>query len=720
MSAKRITDDDLIGITDKLISDAAGHVGGDISERRSRNMSFYLAQATGELAPPSIDGRSAVVSTDVSDTVEWMLPSVVKTFTAGDDVVEFAPRRQQDEAAARQATDYCNYILHKQNPGFQLVYTWIKDALLQVTGVMKVWWDDSTEDVREQYRGLTDAQAQMLLQDADVEPIEHATVPDPNAEAVAQSMAAMGLPFDSAAAPMLHDITVKRRKPAGRVCIENVPPEEFLISPRAKTIGTAPFVGHRVEKTISDLRAAGYENVDDIGSDDDSERGAYADIDGYHDKPEHADESQRRVWITECYLQLDYNGDGISEWRQVVRCGGVVLRNEECDGPPFVALTPIPVPHRFFGLCPADQAIEPQRLKTSLLRAALDGLYLSINGRTFAVDGQVNLDDLLTSRPGGVVRVKAPGMVGPLMEGKADLGAASAMLEYAEVMKENRTGFTRYSQGTSADALNQTATGVNLITNRADSRIELIARVFAETGFQDLFRRILQLVSQYQDKAEVARVNGKWVDFDPRTWATQFDFTVNVGLGTGNKDQMIQHLTVLGQAQKEAAGLGLAGPEQVFNLMKKFSEALGFKQPELFFTDPSGKPPQPPRPDPKMIEVQGKQNEAIARMQLEREKVHGQLALDRERLEAEINLKRLQLSMTMQADQEAAMYQRINAQTEALVNGPQRPAIPGYAVAQGDFQGTAGPGGAGQPAVPGGGFIPPGQPPSSMGIQPSA
>jgi hypothetical protein len=702
-----ITDDALIAITDQHIRAAMGYMGGKLSEARRRNVSFYLAKAEGELAPPQIEGRSQVVSTDVADTVEWMLPSLLKIFTAGDQVVEFVPRRQEDEEAAKQATDFANYVFYRQNPGFQLIYTWFKDALIEKVGVLKVVWDADTEDARESYRDLTTEQMSILAQDKAVEIIEHTErIDEQAAAAMAQALAqqqmqpqAPGMPpMTPPEPPMLHDVTVTRTQPKNRVRIDAVPPEEFLISREAKTVHDAQFVGHRVERSISDLRAAGYKNVDDIGSDGDAagalnaeriERRSFDDEQAYSfgAGDTSADDSQRRVWVTECYIRCDRNGDGIAELLKVVRAGGVILEECECDAVPFVTITPIPLPHRFFGLCPADQAVEPQKLKTSLLRASLDGLYTSINGRTYAVDNQVNLDDLMTSRPGGVVRVRAPGMVGPLMEGKPDLGAAQAMLEYAEVMKENRTGFTRYSQGTSADSLNDTATGMNIITNRADSRVELIARVFAETGFQDLFRAILRLVSQHQDQATVAQVHGKWVNFDPREWRNQFDFSVNVGLGTGNKDQQVQHLMALLQTQMQMLPLGLVQPTNLYKLAAKLSEALGFKQAEQFFTDPANAPPKPPAPPPpevlkaqadqqraqaemqmKQAQMQADQQEAIARLQMERQKMEAEMHLARERLEAEIALKREQAVAQMGFDQEQAAYQRLHAQSEQQVS----------------------------------------------------
>ena len=725
----RMTDAELIAVTDEHIRQSIAYMGGKLSEQRRRNEYFYLAQPIGELAAPAIDGRSSVVSTDVADTVEWMLPSLVKTFCGSDQVCEFQPRRQEDEEAAKQATDYVNYVLFKANPGFQLIYTWIKDALIQKNGVMKVWWDASREDVRETYRGIGDAELQILLNDPGVEPVSITPTVAQDAQEVAENLAAVGM--QAAPPATVYDVVVKRQTGCGRVRIENVPPEEFLIARNAKSVATAPFVAHRVEKTVSDLRAMGYQNVDEIGTDATDNAGAMSaeriqrrSFDDempymFGEAQAEADESQRVVWVTECYLRLDYNGDGIAEWRKIVRCGSVLLDHEECDGPPFVSITPVPLPHRFFGLCPADQAIEPQKLKTSILRAGLDGLYTSINGRTYAVDGQVNLDDLLTSRPGGVVRIKNQGAVGALSEGRPDLGAAQAMLEYAEVMKENRTGFTRYSQGTSADALNQTATGVNLITNRADSRIELIARVFAETGFRDLFTRILQLVSQYQDQASMARVNGQWVNFDPRAWRTQFDFSVAVGLGTGNKDQQVQHLMMLGQVMQQAGQIGLCGPREWYNAARKLTEALGFKEPDQFFKDPAQLPPPQPQPNPVLLKLQADQQEAAGKLALEREKAAQAHQLARERLEAEIALKREEMTLKFQFQREAELYGQLYAQSEAMVDDGHPEPQPAAAAA-GTAPGPTGPGSDGQPGLPGGVFQPQGGPDAGLGIQPCA
>lgn len=725
----KLTEDDIRAITDNEIRQSMGFMGGKLSEARRKAEYYYLGQAIGDLAPPQVDGRSTVVSTDVADTVNWMLPNLLKIFTAGDNAVEFTPQKPEDEKAAKQATDYINYIFYKQNPGFNLLHTWFKDALVQKVGILKVYWDINEVESREEYKGQTDIGLTQLLEDDNVEAIEHTQYPDEDAaehirEATMQQMQmAQGQPVPPPPpVPMLHDVTIKRTEKKGRVCIEAVPPEEFMISREGKSIKDARFTGHRVKRTLSYLKAAGYKNVENITSDDQGDgqngesitRRAYDDDVMLLDHEESMDKSQREVWLTECYMKLDVDGDGIAEWRKIVRAGNQILENEECDGPVFVAITPIPLPHRFFGQSPADQAMEPQRIKTSLLRAIMDNLYMGVNGRYYAVENQVNLDDLLTSRPGGIVRVKSPTAVGRLDAGMGDNNGAYQMLEHLEVMKENSTGYTRYSQGTSADALNKTLGGMNIITNRSDARVELIARVFAETGVKDLFLMILKQVSQYQDKASMMRLNNEWIDVDPSQWKTQFDFTVNVGLGTGNKDQMVQHLIALKAAQMEGMGIGIATPANIYHANAKLTENLGFKDVESFFTDPSkppkpGQEPPPKPPDPKLLEVQDKQHRGIAEMELERQKWKDELAYKYEELERKTALQREDMILKYQAQLESAMYASLKQQSES-----------GYGVGNGSGQGQPGQGSAGAPAD-GGGFPPPANPgDGSMGIQPGA
>ena len=461
---------------------------------------------------------------------------------------------------------------------------------------------------------------------------------------------------------MLYDVAFKRSLKAGKVAIENVPPEEFLISREAKTIETARFVGHRVPRTLSELRSMGYKNVDDIGSDGDGdlnpervERLGY-DGDMAFMNNDVGDDSQRVVWVTECYVRCDYDGDGISELRKVVRAGNQILDNEEVDCAPFVSICPVPMPHKFYGLSVADLAIESQKTKTHILRARLDNLHLQVNGRYFAVEGQVNLDDLLMSRPGGVVRVKQQGAVGRLDQGQGDNNGAAEMMAWMEEDLEQRTGWTRYSQGNDSKALNQTATGVQIITGKADMRTDLIARNFAE-GFVDLFRMMLKLTSQHQDKKTQIRLSGQWTDMDPREWRNQFDICINVGLGIGSKDEQVQKMSALLQHQAQAMAIGAANPDGVYELLTDLTEAMGFKAGAKYFNDPTKNPP-PPKPNPDEQKYQ-------AQMQIEQAKLQAQAQGNQAAMQADAQKEQFKAQSTAQNEQ-------IKAQALAQTSEAQR------------------------------------------------
>lgn len=646
-----IDDNQLKAIVDAEMRQALGYLTGKLSNERYKAEYYYRGEAIGDLAPPGIPGRSRAVSTDVMETIEGVMPRLMKIFCGSENAVEFSPTKPGDEQNAKLATDYLNYLFYKRNNGYLTLYTAFKDALMQKNGVVKVWWDTSAVEEREEYKALTDMELTLLLQDPDVELIEHSDYVDANQmPPVAQPMPE-GMPQ-----PMLHDVAVKRVLSRGRIRIEPVPPEEFLMSRRGKSIEDTPFCAHRTLRTISDLNAAGYKGTDALASSDMMslnqeriERLSYDDdFPNVENLQGNGDPTQRTVWVNECYLQVDVDGDGIAEWRKVVMVGATILGDPEtgetsveCDGPPFADFRPIVMPHRFTGLSLADLAMPSQRERTALKRALLDNLNLQVNGRTVAVEGQVNIDDLLTNRPGGIVRVKSPGAVQPLQQGFGDSSGAYQMLEYSLTERENRTGFTRYSQGQNADTLNQTASGINIITNRSDERVDLIARTFAETGMKQLFLKMLKLVSQHQDQPENIPLMSGWTTVNPREWKTQFDFTVNVGLGTGNKDQQVQHASMLIQQLMQPVPLqmGITKPQGLYEAFTKLVEGLGFgKNIDQILADPSKQPPAPPPPpDPKIQLEQAKLQAEVQKTQIETQIKQFEAETDRMKITGELN-----------------------------------------------------------------------------------
>jgi len=620
----RMREDELRAITDQQMRSAVGVFGGKLSAQRLKAMRYYLCEAVGDLSPPEVEGRSTVVSPDVRNTIEAMLPQLMVKFAGSERVVEFEPNKPGDEKKAEQATDFINYVYHQKNDGEGITYRWMKDALLSKNGIIKVWWDDRHTEKREDYKGLNEAELAELMDDNEIEVTSAKSYPDeedaeqrqkaieqltqqaaqaaqsgdPQAMQAAQQMQAQIAQIQAMPPVLSYDVTCKRTTKCGQIRVDNVPPEEFLISREAKTIEDAKFVGHRVMRTVSDLKSMGYKNIDQITSDDqqtnfNNERTTRLVYDDEYaalttDQNATSDESQRQIWVTECYIRVDFDGDGISELRKIVRAGNQILENEIIDCAPFVSITPVPMPHKFFGLSIADLAIEAQRINTSLLRGQLDNNAIGINGRFYAVDGQVNLDDLLASRPGGVVRIKQPGAVGKLEQGMSDGGANLALMEYMKGFLEDSTGWSRVSQGNDPSSLygSETATKTNIVTNKADMRLDLIARNFAE-GFRQLFRLMLKLSAQYSDKEQVIRLRGEWVSMSPREWRNGFDACINVGLGTGSKDQQVAHLSNLIALQKEGLMIGVATPENIYQSGAELIKAMGFKSPDKFLTDPS-------------------------------------------------------------------------------------------------------------------------------------
>jgi hypothetical protein len=700
-----LSDDELKALVSQELRASIAYDGGKLAEQRRKALQYFLGEATGDLAPPEVDGRSKAVSTDVRNTILSMLPQLVAKFVGGDAAVEFEAAKQGDEKKAQDATNYVNYLFMKQNDGYEIASNWIFDALLQKNGIVKVWWDTRAEEKREEYRGLTEVELAQILDDEEVEPIEQLTYPDEeDAKARAQAVEQMTQQLAQAqqaaqqgnkqaaqavlqmqqqlaqieAQPpaMLYDVAFKRSMKGGRLMVENVPPEEFKISRKGKSIKTASFCAHQVPRTMSELRSMGYpaSKIDQIGTTDDAnatmnmeriERYSYDDEMAYITDNASGDESQRVVWVSECYIRCDRDGDGIAELRKVVMAGNQLLDDEEVDCAPFISVCAVPMPHKFYGLSIADLGMQSQKTKTEILRAQLDNIYLEVNGRYFAEEGQVNLDDLLTSRPGGIVRIKRQGAVGRLDQGKGNLQESAAMMEWQEQNLEQSTGWTRYSQGNDSKALNQTATGVQIITDKGDMRVDLIARNIA-SGFRELFLMIQKLASQHQNKKTVINVNGEWVDVDPREWRNQFDLNVNVGLGIGSKDSQIQKMFALGDKQAQALAIGVANPQNVYNLWSDISKMMGNKSPDRYWNDPTKNPP-PPRPDPEQAKMQGQ-------MQIEQAKLQAQMQGKQADLQAQAQIEQMKAQYKDQCDQaqrnhEAQLEQmRMQMQAEVDVN----------------------------------------------------
>jgi hypothetical protein len=620
---------DLQAVVASYISDAIQYIDDDISPIRAESTKYYRGDPFGN----EIDGRSQVVSRDVRDSVQAVLPSMMRVFFGSEKVVEFVPRTANDMAMSEQATDYLNYIVRQDNDAIAIFYSVFKDALMNKGGFVKWWWDDSIEVHTHNFEGLDEGALGLILQEEGVEAVsvEGRPATGISPEQIAQ-MEAQGQP-----APQIYDVEIKRRRKRNQVKIETMPPEEFFVDAAATSLDDAMVVGHRTMSTVSDLVALGYDR--DMLDEHLSDEFAFVDSDEYTARYSNTEmpgpvsaAERRRVLYTEAWCYIDYDGDGIAELRRVCTVGNnyEVVNNEPADSIPFAMFSCDPEPHVFFGSDIADLTKDIQRVKSAVLRGMLDSLSFALYPRTGVVEGMVNIDDVLNPEVGSIIRMRQPGMVQQLdvpFLGKE----AFPMIQYLDSMKESRTGQTAASQGLDPDVLQSTTrVAVTATIKGAEQHLEMMARLFADS-FKRMFKGILRLVITHQDRERIVRLRDEWVPIDPRVWDSNMDVSVSVGLGVGTTDERLGVLNQVVLQQKEVLEkLGpsnpLVGLGQFRNTLSKMLEISGYPDSNQFFKplplDYEPPPPQePPKPSPEEMLLQAQMADIQSRAQIEQQKL---------------------------------------------------------------------------------------------------
>ena len=624
-----------------------------LSDDRALAIDYYLGENFGN----EVEGRSQVISMDVQDTIESALPQLLKVFVSGDKVVEFSPKGPEDQEAAEQESDYINHVVMEKNEGYKVFYVWFKDALMSKNGYVKVFYEEVKEVDEEEYTGLTDGQLSMLVQGDNVEVLNHTAYPDPSFPAElnqqAMMMQEMGMPAPQV--PMLHDVKIKVTETKDKICIENVAPENMMISvdTSSPSLFDSRFVQHR-EIMSRDAAAAAFgiskSKMDGIFAETNEAYQLEAIARDIYDEEYDRVVEGSNILVRDTYLRVD------NELMRYVVIGNTIVLKEKADIIPFACITPMIMPHRHIGRSYSDLTMDIQLIKSTLLRGQLDNMYLANNGR-YAISSRVNLDDMLTSRPGGIVRVEGePGSaIMPLSH--PPLPASSfGMVEYMDSMKEKRTGVTAYNQGLDSNSLNKTATGIQQVMNASQQRLELVARTFAETGVKDLFKLVHRLVRTQYTKPDIIRLRNKWVDVDPREWKNRNDLTISVGLGAGNKDQQLTHLMAIINMQKEALPAGITSPDKIYNALAKLTQNAGFKNPEEFWTNPAENPQgqQQDKPSETEMAIQGQlaieQQKAQAQLQQEQVRSQNDILIEREKIAAQAELERFKAQLKAETD----------------------------------------------------------------------
>ena len=651
---------DLVGVIKSEMDDAKDFIH-QVGSERAESTEFYLGnepEGTSSL-------QSEFVSTDVRESVLFMLPSIMRTFFGTKKIVEFVPKGPEDIQLAEQQTDYINYLIREKNPGFQVLYDVFKDALVRKTGFVKVFWDDSVTATTHEYSNIDPQSYQALILDKNVEVIEESVTKETitTFDPVSQEELTQEIPAS-------YDLTIRRLKPKDQVCIESVPPEEILISRHARDIETASYVAHRMIKSVSDLVAMGYdqEEIEQYAG----YGGSALDPESYEEQearnpfdnmvyPDRHDAGGKDVYYVEHYLYYDFDGDGIDERIRVCTAGDAlnVLNVEPWDELPICMFCPDPEPHTAIGSCPADYLKPIQAAKSQIMRDTLDSLGHSIFPRMGIVEGQVNVDDVLNTDIGQPIRMRAPGMVQPFavpFVGKE----AFPVLGYLDESKENRTGVSKASAGLNAEALQSTTSAaVTATMSGAQGRVELICRHFAEGGLKAMFKTVNNLVIKHQNAQDVFRLNGKFIPVDPRYWDSDKDMVVNVAISKSSDEEKFQVLTQLaGKQEQIMQTLGPQNPlvsmQQYANTLTRMIELAGFQDAQTFInTEVPPMPPmpqEPQQPDPAALLAQAEAQKAQVQAQkaiIDAETDRMKIIMDDDRQrdieEAQLRVKALEL-----------------------------------------------------------------------------
>ena len=660
--ANEMDEEELHGYVSTLLEDAINYCD-ELGNDRVTASKYY----SGHLPKQDDEGRSGVTDFSVRDTVHSILPSLMRVFFGTKKVMQFAPKGPEDVLPAEQCTDYINHlILEKQPNFFNTMMSVFKDALIRRTGVLKFWHEETEKVTTSTFTGLDEQQIQILAGEDTVESVEMEQ----------KDQTQEGVP--------LFDVTLKRRVKEGNIRIESLPGEEFLISRTAKSVEDADIVAHRSYKTISELVSLGYDKdeLEEFAGTEESFSNNQEYMNRHADNAtrshQNMEPNSRKILYCESFCKIDRDQDSYSELLRICTLGSAhkIVNVMPCDQIPFVLFTPDPQPHisAIAGASITDIIADIQRIKSAILRNVMDSLVMSVNPRLMVLEGQANMRDVLNTEVGSVIRARTPNAVSQL-EMPFVGGAALPILSMLDEIKSTRTGITKASQGMDSENL-QSATrlAVDSTVKAAHAHIEMIARIFAETGLKPLYKGILQLVCKFQDREKMARLNNQWVPIDPRHWDSDMDVAVDIPLGGGNDLEKMQFLTTVAQKQEQL--LQQFGPEnpivnlrQYHSTLSRMVQLAGFMDPSVFFTDPAqyqAPPQEPPQPTPeeKYIQIQGLKAKAdsendSAKLELEREKMIRLDDREKDRIESQAQLSIMEMEAKYNTTMDGAKVKAI-------------------------------------------------------------
>ena len=647
---------DAVAIIRNHRRDSLGFEDGSLSNERAKAMDHYHGRPYGN----EEEGRSAVVSKDLSETVDWAMPAILRIFTQSGNVVEFEPFGPEDEDGAQQESDYTNQVVMKDNNGFIVLHDMIKDALLLKNGYVKHYWEETEKIEEEYFTGISMEEIAIMMQQHEQDGSEVEISGQEEKTVMVPDMMGNMIPMP------VFDIKIKVKRKVGKCVLEAVPCEEVRVSKRCRgSLQDSPFTEHVTRKTRTDLIEMGMEKefVKNLPAYNErvSETEALArdsvtdestiEVNGV------SDSSMDEIEFCEAYIRIDWDGDGIAELRKIVTCADQIPPGEEWNEPicavPITGCVPKRVPHRHVGESLDDDLADLQEIKTTLLRQLFDNIYLT-NNNQWLVNERVNLQDFMQSLPGGIKRVRGmepvAGAVTPVVT-QPIIGQVLPAIDYVDSLKEGRTGISKTSTGLDPDVLKQSTKGAFMENlNRASQKVEMIARMIAETGVKEMVQQVHGILRRHQDKARMIRLRGKWVQVNPTEWKERTDLTALVGLGTGNEEEKRSKLMLAAQMQDRLVNFGLVDAPQAFSLFADLMKAMGFDVPEKHALSPDSheyqqRKNQPPPPPPELIIAQ-------ERLKADAQKFQAETQIDQQKFQAQAEIDERQAQQEMMREQQ--------------------------------------------------------------------
>ena len=674
---KKLSDDDLISIVRREEQTANQWQDAELLGPRQSAFDYYNRD------PKTFgveEGQSSVVTSEFADTVEGVMPGLMRVFASGDEIAKFTPIEEQDERWAKEATQFVPHVLMRENDGYRILYWFFKDVLMYRLAVATVDVDEVEKTKREPIEGWTEEQMAFRAQAEEEQgatdvafDVEQDQAPEPLAAVEELGAPALSPTFSGT-------VTITRKKKL--VTVANVASEDLLAAPaNLRDIDQASFLGYRKRVTSSELRLLGLsqDEIDNLPSDrrsspeEDQRQSGQTQFSGRKD-------DQRELWLVVGYVMVDMEGDGISEmWRVVYAhaggntpSGALIEKSKWEDGEaPITIGSAILMSHSIVGRSLFDQTQDLQDIGTVLTRGMLDNVYLTNRPRPM-INGRVNINSVLDMTPGMPAQIDGNGNPAEnisWLQYPSIIEPALKALGYLENKRDQRTGTSRIGNNMDSDALSDasrmTKGGTSMVMSVAQERQELMANVLAATAITRLMRHIYRAIKRAADGPAKYYAKGEWQQCDPTKWPDDMHLIVNVG--TSNKQQEQMNLLGIGSAQ-EKIGLaqgGFNGPmtlEHIFNTGRKLAEASGFRATTQFF--PSEKdvtaalakiaqegPQVPPEVQAEQAKTQGAIEVQKAQLAGDLQQLQAEQQINTQKLHEEAQLKGMEMAAKREMDE---------------------------------------------------------------------